>query len=90
MHMATVTTKTEVWQARIGHDLAAKLREDAELLGLDGRTDIVREALLLLHQRAAQERMARSVDDFYAAEPPPLPIGVRSRSASTGRRPRSG
>ena len=89
--MTTVTTKTEVWQARIGHDLAAKLREDAELLGLDGRTDIVREALLLLHQRAAQERMARSVDDFYGAEPPPLPIGVRSSgSASAGRRRRSG
>lgn len=88
--MVTVTTKTEVWQARIGHDLAAKLREDAEILGLDGRTDIVREALMLLHQRAAQERMARSVDAFYGAEPAPLPIGLRRGDASAGRRHRSG
>ena len=88
--MVTVTTKTEVWQARIGHELAAKLREDAKLLGLEGRTDIVREALMLLHRQAAQERMARSVDAFYGAEPAPLPIGVRRDGASVGGRHRSG
>ena len=88
--MVTVTTKTEVWQARIGHELAASLREDAELLGLDGRTEIVREALMLLHQRAAQERMARSVDAFYGDEPAPLPIGVRRGGDPAGRRHRSG
>jgi hypothetical protein len=80
--MAAATTRTEVWQARIGHDLAAKLREDAELLGLSGRTDIVRQALMLLHQRAAEERMARSVDEFYGTEAPPLPAGVRTRSGT--------
>lgn len=66
------------------------LRDDAELLGLSGRTDIVREALMLLHQRAAEERMARSVDAFYGDHDPPLPIGVRSRGASAARRRRSG
>ena len=88
--MATETAKTEVWQARIGHDLAARLREDAELLGLSGRTDIVREALMLLHKRAAEERMARSVDQFYGEQAPPLPVGVRSRSGPVTRRRRSG
>ncbi|KQS66547.1 ribbon-helix-helix protein, CopG family [Modestobacter sp. Leaf380] len=68
---------TEVWQARIDSDLAAALREDSAVLGLKGRTEIVRTALELLHQRAAEERMARSVEDFYGDQPAPLPIGVR-------------
>jgi len=75
--MATTTGASETWQARIGHDLAAELRRDAELLGLQGRTEIVRAALELLHRRAAEERMARSVDDFYGDDEPPLPVGVR-------------
>ncbi|WP_026818244.1 hypothetical protein [Arthrobacter castelli] len=43
------------------------------------------EALELLHRRAAEERMARSVDDFYGNSEPPLPIGVRPASASERR-----
>jgi hypothetical protein len=74
--MATTTGTSETWQARITHDLAAKLRNDAEVLGLEGRTEIVKAALELLHRRAAEERMARSVDDFYGDTEPPLPIGV--------------
>lgn len=73
----TTTGPSETWQARISHRLAAQLRQDAEVLGLDGRTEIVRAALELLHRRAAEERMARSVDDFYRDTEPPLPIGVR-------------
>lgn len=69
---------SEIWQARIGRDLAAQLRADSAVLGLSGRTEIVRAALALLHQRAAEERMARSVDDFYAGSDVPLPIGVRA------------
>ncbi len=67
---------SEVWQARIGRELAEQLRADADVLGLDGRTDIVKAALALLHQQAAEERMARSVADFYGDAPPPLPLGV--------------
>lgn len=67
---------TEVWQARIGHDLAAELRADSHVLGLEGRTEIVRAALQLLHRRAAEERMARSVDAFHGGAEPPLPLGV--------------
>lgn len=74
--MAVTTGATEVWQARIGHDFAAQLRADADVLGLGGRTDIVRAALQLLHRRAAEERMARSVEEFYGELAPPLPIGV--------------
>ena len=79
--MTVATGASETWQARITHDLAAQLRDDAELLGLDGRTEIVRAALELLHRRAAEERMARSVDDFYGGREIPLPIGVRSAPA---------
>lgn len=83
--MTTTTGTTETWQARITHDLAAKLRQDAEVLGLDGRTEIVKTALELLHRHAAEERMARSVDAFYGDKEPPLPIGVRP--APIGGRP---
>ncbi len=68
---------TEIWQARIARDLAAQLRHDATILGLDGRTEIVKAALELLHRRAAEERMSRSVEDFYTDALPSLPIGVR-------------
>ncbi len=66
----------EVRQARISRDLAARLQADSEVLGLSGRTEIVEAALQLLHQRAAEERMARSVEEFYGDEEPPLAIGV--------------
>jgi len=65
-----------VWQARIGHELAAELRADAGILGLDGRTEIVKAALQLIHRRAAEERMAHSVDAFYDGAEPTLPVGV--------------
>ncbi len=74
--MTTTTGATEVWQARIGRAFAAELQADADVLGLDGRTDIVKAALQMLHRRAAEERMARSVDAFYGATAPALPIGV--------------
>lgn len=82
--MTTTTGASETWQARITHELAAQLRDDAELLGLEGRTEIVRAALELLHQRAAEERMARSVDSFYTGREPALPIGVRPSRRDNG------
>lgn len=72
---------SEIWQARIGRDLAAQLRADSAVLGLSGRTEIVKAALALLHQRAAEEQMARSVDGFYAGADVPLPIGVRAATS---------
>lgn len=85
--MTATTGTTEVWQARIGHDLAAQLRADADVLGLNGRTDIVKAALQLLHRRAAEERMARSVDDFYGDGAPELPIGVMAADDDSLDRP---
>ncbi len=76
VHMTGGPGGTEVWQARISRDLADQLQADAEVLGLSGRTEIVKAALQLLHQRAAEERMARSVAGFYGDEEPLLPIGV--------------
>ncbi len=73
---------SEVWQARIDRELAKDLRADAEVLGLAGRTEMVRAALRLLHQRAAEERMARSVEEFYGDRTPPLPVGVRRAPVS--------
>jgi len=77
LRTTATTGASETWQARISHQRAAQLRDDAELLGLDGRTEIVKAALELLHKQAAEERMARSVDSFYAGREPALPIGVR-------------
>jgi hypothetical protein len=72
----TESGPTEVWQARIARSWAAELRADAAVLGLAGRTDIVRAGLKLLHQQAAELRMAEDIDTFYGADLPPLPIGV--------------
>lgn len=77
--MTTTTGSSETWQARISHAEAEQLRRDADLLGLASRTDIIRAALDLLRRSAADERMARSIDDFYGGEVPPAPIGVRRR-----------
>ncbi len=74
--MSSAAGGTEIWQARIDPDLAAQLRADSEILGLRGRTDIVRAALHLLHRRATEERMARDFDAFYGEATAPLPIGV--------------
>ena len=74
--MGNSTGATEVWQARIGRSFADQLKKDATILGLEGRTDIVRAGLQLLHRRASEERMASSVDAFYDGTTPPLPIGV--------------
>lgn len=78
--MSVSSASSETWQARISPTLASQLRRDAELLGLNGRTEIVKAALELLHRRAAEERMARGLDDFYQGAEPALPIGVRPRS----------
>jgi hypothetical protein len=74
--MAVTTGASEIWQARIAPAFAEQLNEDAAVLGLAGRTEIVRAALQMLHRRAAEERMARSVDEFYRDTSPPLPLGV--------------
>lgn len=87
--MTATTGATEVWQARIGPDLAVQLRADAETLGLNGRTAIVKAALQLLHRRAAEERMARSVDEFYGGTAPVLPIGVLAADDGTLDRPQA-
>ncbi|MBA3742313.1 hypothetical protein [Sporichthya sp.] len=83
---------SEVWQARIGHELAAELRSDAELLGLSGRTEIVKAGLAMLHRHAAEERMARGVAEFYGGAEPPLPLTVADDdgpAASRSRRKRA-
>lgn len=69
-----------MWQARSDRELAARLRAGSEVLSLKSRTDISNAALALLHQRAAEERMARSVDEFHGGAVVPLPIGVRPAS----------
>lgn len=81
--VSSATGKSEVWQARIGRELAEQLRADAGVLGLEGRTDIVKAALELLHKRAAEERMAQSVDEYYDDSTPPLPLGVTPSDAGS-------
>ncbi len=68
--------KSEIWQARIPAQLARDLEKDAEVLGLEGRSEIVREALSRLHRQAQQERMAVEIAEYYGGEQAPLPDGV--------------
>lgn len=83
MRMATQTAASETWQTRLSHAMADQLRDDAKVLGLESRTEILKSALQLLHRRAAEERMARDIDEFYADHEPALPIGVRPRGTAT-------
>lgn len=77
MTTSDATPANNVWQARLDRDLAAQLMADGAVLGLTSRSEILRAALALLHRTAAEERMARSVEEFYGDRPPPPPIGVR-------------
>lgn len=70
------SSPTDVWQARVAAEFGAKLMEDAEVLGLSSKTDIVKAALELLHRQAAELRMARGVEAFYGDGAVPLPVGV--------------
>ncbi len=74
--LAVVSGPSEVWQARVTHDLSAELVEDMTVLGLESKTDAVRAALVLLHRHAAELRMAESVGNYYGGNKPPLPTGV--------------
>ncbi|WP_305785836.1 hypothetical protein [Symbioplanes lichenis] len=73
---ARETSASEVWQARVTHELSAKLVEDMAVLGLDNKTEAVRTALELLHRHAAEIRMAEGVRIYYGGQTPPLPTGV--------------
>lgn len=72
----TASGPSEVWQARIPRPWATELLADAAVLGIEGRSDIVRAGLRLLHRQAAEQRMAQDIESFYGSELPPLPIGV--------------
>lgn len=74
---AAAESTTVVMQARVDRDFARDLVEhDATVLGLDGPSELVREGLRLVHQRAREARMAAAYDEFYGGEPAPLPTGT--------------
>jgi hypothetical protein len=63
---------TVTMQARVDAIFARELIEvDATVLGLHGSSELVREGLRLLHQRARALAMAASYDDFYDEQPAP-------------------
>jgi len=71
-----------IMQARVDGEFARELVErDAVLLGLNGPSDLVREGLRMVHQRANEMAMAAAYDEFYDEEPAPLPVGVASAKA---------
>jgi len=63
---------TVLWQARIPRDLAARLEEDMRVLGLDGPSDTIREALRLLHRHAREMAIAADYDSFYGGRAAPV------------------
>jgi hypothetical protein len=72
----TLSPGTQVWQGRVAPELSAKLLEDAKIMGLTSKSEIVRAALELLHRHAAELRMSKGVERYYAGQTPPLPTGV--------------
>jgi len=59
-------------QARVPRETAVHVAADAEVLGLDGVSDVIREGLRLVHRRAALVGLAQEYDDFYGGEPAPV------------------
>lgn len=71
--------RSVIMQARVEATFARTLLErDARVLGLDGASDLVREGLRLVHQRAQEQAMADSYDAFYGGKPAPPPTGVEA------------
>lgn len=68
--------RSEVWQARIPTKLARDLEKDAEVFGLNGRSEIVREALTRLHRQALEQRMADEIAEYYGGKQAPLPASL--------------
>jgi hypothetical protein len=74
---AAARAKSVVMQARVDESFArALVEQDAVVLGLDGPSELVREGLRLVHERAREAAMTAAYDDFYEGRPAPLPAGV--------------
>lgn len=65
-----------VVQVSIDAGLAAELAADAQALGLDGLSGLVREDVLMVHRRARERAAAAEIAEFYGGQPAPLPDGV--------------
>ena len=64
-------------QARLDAEFARELVEtDAQVLGLEGTSALVREGLRLVHKRARELAMAQEYDRFYGGQQAPAPEGV--------------
>jgi hypothetical protein len=61
-----------VLQARVSEDLAKAVTADAEILGLGGISEAIREGLVLLHRKARQVALGQSYDSFYDGRPAPV------------------
>jgi hypothetical protein len=64
-------------QARVPAGLASELLEqDGPALGLEGMSEIVREAPLLPHRHVREHRAAAELAAFYPGGIAPLPTGM--------------
>jgi Arc/MetJ-type ribon-helix-helix transcriptional regulator len=63
-----MTERMTLVQARVSEADARRLDVDANELGLQNRSEAVREGLRLLHRRARQAALAHDYDDFYGAD----------------------
>jgi Ribbon-helix-helix protein, copG family len=59
-------------QARVDADFARELERDAAVLGLRGRSEVVREGLRLVHMRARELAMEASYEEFYGHDLAPV------------------
>src|SRR5438105_12963861 len=66
-----------IMRARVDEAFARTLvDEDAAVLGLAGPSELVREGLRLVHERASEAAMVAAYDRFYGGGIAPLPSGV--------------
>ena len=59
-------------QARMLPQEVQQLDADVVALGLHSRSEAIRTALRLLHQRARDEALGQSYDDYYGKKEAPL------------------
>lgn len=60
-----MTERTTLIQARVDEQDVRQIERDMASLGLQNRSDAIREGLRLLHRHARHANLARDYDDFY-------------------------
>ncbi|MGH3446272.1 MAG: hypothetical protein ACRDQA_13870 [Nocardioidaceae bacterium] len=69
-----MTERMMILQARVSEEDARQLDADMGALGLDNRSQALREGLRLLHRRARHAALANDYDAFYGVGTEQAPV----------------